>query len=89
MTMMKTVLDQVSRMNREEIDLVITAIKRQQNIIEQQTTFKFAIGDQVKFQTREGRAVEGFISKINRKTIKVSTLTGQWKVSPSLLSAAA
>ena len=50
---------------------------------------KTSQGDKVKWMSKYGRTIEGTITKVNTKTIKVSTSSdGQWSVSPSLLKKA-
>ena len=74
--------------NREQVEMVISALRRQQSILTQKQTMQFAIGDRVKFE-HNGKFVDGFVFKINRKTIGVSTPTSKWNVSPSFLTAVA
>jgi len=59
------------------------------------TIQKFKIGDRVWWNSKWGRKIHGVVTKINQKTVSISTinvggddtsLTGQkWTVSPSLL----
>ncbi len=74
-----------------ELNQVIKAIKIQQSIIQQQMAISFAVGDKVTFAGRGDSTVRALITKINRKTILVKDLKTKtlWKVSPSLLTAAA
>ena len=52
----------------------------------QQAKSKFKVGDDVKFNGRNGVPVEGRITKINPKTIVIDAgFRGSWKVSPSIL----
>jgi hypothetical protein len=51
---------------------------------------EFKIGDRVAFRAEGGGAVEGMLTRYNRKTVTVITDDGrQWNVSPALLSKAA
>ncbi len=44
----------------------------------------FAPGDKVKF-TGKGRQLIGTVAKVHRKTVKVKTDGGYWRVSPTYL----
>jgi putative flippase GtrA len=46
----------------------------------------FTKGDRVTFQAPDGRALEGIVLRLNKKTISVATDNGhQWNVAPGLL----
>ena len=48
---------------------------------------EFKIGDRVAFQAEGGGAIEGMLTRYNKKTVTVITDDGrQWNVSPALLS---
>lgn len=46
---------------------------------------EFRIGDPVRFTGRGGREFTGTVTRINQKTISVSTTVGEWRVSPQAL----
>jgi hypothetical protein len=47
---------------------------------------EFKIGDRVAFQAEGGGAIEGMLTRYNKKTVTVITDDGrQWNVSPALL----
>lgn len=46
----------------------------------------FSLVDRVEFNTNEGEIKQGFVVRLNKKSIGVRTDDGQdWKISPSLL----
>lgn len=46
----------------------------------------FTVGDRVGFQAPDGRALEGIVLRLNKKTVSVATDDGhQWNVAPGLL----
>jgi hypothetical protein len=46
----------------------------------------FTVGDRVGFQAPDGRAIEGIVQRLNKKTVSVATDDGhQWNVAPGLL----
>ena len=62
-------------------------MKALRNVKQTQAKAQFSVGDSVFFTSR-GQKVTGKVIKIMPKNIKVETMSGLWKVSPSLLSAA-
>jgi hypothetical protein len=46
---------------------------------------QFAVGDRVNFQSN-GRAVEGIVVRVNRKSVSVHTEDGHWNIHPKLLT---
>ncbi len=56
--------------------------KQDQNILN-----SLCLGNQVRFQNKEGHTEFGIVTKINRKTVVVLTKDRkQWKISPGMLS---
>ena len=46
----------------------------------------FSLVDRVEFNTRDGEVKQGFVVRLNKKSIGVRADDGQdWKISPSLL----
>jgi uncharacterized protein YxjI len=72
----------------DEINTMIALIRDRQRSLQVEIGSSFRVGDSVYFNDKRGAKVTGIISKVNRKTIKVTTPNGQWSVSPSLLNAA-
>ena len=69
---------------RELQELVIETMKRRMRT----ATRMFQQGDEVSFQTRDGRTVNGRVVKVNQKTVTVMAHNAQctmWKVSGTLL----
>ena len=65
---------------------VCSRIKRANSAKQQNAATAFYVGQTVSFASKQGLII-GKITKINTKTIKVSTGSnaGQWSVSPTLL----
>ena len=87
MTMINTVLDQIQRMDNEELNRVIAAVKSQRTYIARTMTRKLLVGDVVSFDTRSG-TVTGTVRKVNPKTVLVkdSASHTMWKVTATLLT---
>ena len=87
MTMINTVLDQIQRMDNDELNRVIAAVKSQRTYIARNMTRKLRLGDVVSFDTRSG-TVTGTVRKVNPKTVLVkdSASATQWKVTATLLT---
>ena len=74
-----------ANMDRSDLDLVVDLHNQANRFLTARAASKFTIGDTVQF-TSGARLIEGIVEKVNRKTIKVSTHTQKWRVSPSLLT---
>ena len=87
MTMINTVLDQIQRMDNDELNRVIAAVKLQRTHNARNITRKLLVGDIVSFDTRSG-TVTGTVRKVNPKTVLVkdSASATQWKVTATLLT---
>ena len=87
MTMINTVLDQIQRMDNDELNRVIAAVKSQRTYIARNMTRKLLVGDVVSFDTKH-RTVTGTVRKINPKTVLVkdSKSATTWKVTATLLT---
>ena len=88
MTMINTVLDQIQRMDNEELNRVIAAVKSQRTYIARNMTRKLLVGDIVSFEGRGGATVTGKVHKVNPKTVLVkdSASHTMWKVTATLLT---
>ena len=87
MTMINTVLDQIQRMDNDELNRVIAAVKLQRTHIARNMTRGLRVGDIVSFDSRSGK-VTGKVTKVNPKTVivKDSNSATQWKVTATLLT---
>ena len=87
MTMINTVLDQIQRMDNDELNRVIAAVKLQRTHNARNITRKLLVGDTVSFDTKKG-TVTGTVRKVNPKTVLVkdSNSATQWKVTATLLT---
>ena len=90
MTMMRTVLDQIQRMDNEELNRVAAAVKLQRTHNARTLTRRLLVGDVVGFDARTRGYITGRVTKVNRKTVVVkdSTTGTQWKVAAALLEPA-
>ena len=90
MTMINTVLDQIQRMDKDELNRVVAAVKSQRTYLARTTTRKLMVGDIVGFDARTRGYITGRVVKVNPKTVLVkdSTTGTQWKVSAALLEPA-
>ena len=71
---------------REELHEVYEYLRTIQAKIVTKEALKFNIGDTVEFDGKYGSVVRGVITKINTKTIKLTSTTGvKWNVSVGLL----
>ncbi len=88
MTMINTVLDQIQRMDNDELNRVIEAVKSQRTYIARTMTRKLLVGDVVSFTGRGGATVTGSVRKVNPKTVLVKDHNSntQWKVTATLLT---
>lgn len=50
---------------------------------------RLSVGMTVEFDTDDGRTIRGTVARLNQRTATVVTASGRWRVSPSLLRAAA
>jgi len=46
---------------------------------------RFEVGDRVSFQS-DGRAVEGIVVRVNRKTLSVKTKDARWNIHPRFVT---
>ena len=87
MTMIRTVIDQVSRMDAEELNRVVEAVKLRRTFIAKESARGLFIGDAVSFTSKRGQTVQGTVTKVNSKTVVVDTVhDGRWKVTASMLT---
>ena len=87
MNTVQTAIDAIHKMNNDELNQVVSAIKLRRNYLTRQKAVTFMVGDRVSFAAR-GMQVLGTVTKVNPKTILVkqdNTFT-TWKVHASLLT---
>lgn len=90
MAMVNTVVDQIARMDREELNQAIQAVRLRQTYLARQASRSFVIGDTVSFTGRRNVKVTGRVTKVNQKTVVVmdNNSSTQWKVTASMLAPA-
>ena len=74
--------------NIDDLNEVQNALNVRFRELQRRAAVSFRVGDKVKFKSRAGLMVSGTVTKINQKTVSVSTPTSNWKVSASLLQRA-
>ncbi len=88
---MNNLIKEINSLDLESMNALIPVLnarmKALRNVKQTQAKAQFSVGDSVFFTSR-GQKVTGKVIKIMPKNIKVETMSGLWKVSPSLLSAA-
>ena len=87
MTMINTVLDQIQRMDNDELNRVIGAVKQRRTYNARNITRKLVTGDVVSFETKSG-TITGTVRKVNPKTVLVKDRNSAttWKVTATLLT---
>ena len=88
MSDLSKVILEITKMNSEEINSVVSAIKDRRTFIARSTVLNFEVGDKVEFDAR-GSVITGTITKKAIKNITVDTGRGKWRVSATLLRKAA
>lgn len=81
-----TAITAIHKMDNDELNAVVRAIKDRRTYLARQSAVSFAVGDRVSFAAR-GMQVLGTVTKVNIKTIQVrqSNSATVWKVHASLL----
>lgn len=71
--------------SNDELAQIIDAVKLQRQFISMQNIRSVVVGDTVEFEAR-GRTVQGTVTKVNRKNVKVQEAGfGTWNVPASML----
>jgi len=87
MVMMNTVIQNIRKMNNEELNSLVREIKDRRTLLAKTTARGLRVGDIVSFEPQSG-TVTGRVTKINRKTVivKDSISNTNWKVTAHLLT---
>ena len=88
MSDLSKVILEITKMNSDEINSVVSAIKDRRTFIAKSSVRGFNVGDKVEFDAR-GSVISGTITKKAIKNITVDTGRGKWRVSATLLRKAA
>jgi hypothetical protein len=83
-------VEAIKRLNEEDLLFLNRLIVERLKLISQARSTSlmasFTKGDRVGFQAPDGRALEGIVLRLNKKTVSVATDDGhQWNVAPGLL----
>lgn len=86
MNNVQTVITAIHKMDSNELNQIVEAVKLQRNFLTRQKAVTFRIGDTVSFAAR-GMQVVGTVTKVNIKTIAVKQNNAftTWRVHASLL----
>ena len=79
----------IYKMNNDELNQVVDAIRLKRQYLAKQAIREFVIGDMVQFTSkRTGGKVNATVEKVNRKYVIVSTHIGgeKWRVPASMLT---
>ena len=81
---------EVHKMNADELDQVIQAVKQRRSALHSIATTSFRRGDTVQFSGKYGRMVSGTVEKIAQKYVTINCGTeGRWRVPAGHLKAVA
>lgn len=74
----------------KELRAVWNAVVQHHKYLQRRAKLQFAVGSMVKFNDKKGNTVIGQVSKINPKNVlvRVESTRTNWRVTPTLLSAA-
>jgi len=90
--LMNVVLKKISKMDREELDMLVDVINARRSALVQEAVTGFKVGDVVEFDTgRRAGIIQGTIIKKKIKNIVVKPFgkfqqPGNWNVTASLLT---
>ena len=83
---MLTIVKLLSKMDRAQSSILATTFNEALSFLDAKMAAAFNIGDEVFFRSRTGGMIEGIVTKVNRKNLKVRTSAGQnWNVTASLV----
>jgi ribosomal protein L35AE/L33A len=83
---LEKVIDTIYKLNNEDLNTVIDAIKLRRNQIHTQQAQTFKVGDTVSFKGRYGRTETGTVTKVKIKNVVVDTGSVRWNVPGNLLT---
>ena len=77
----KLSLEELAALNRRVVDRLryLHSLKTRAQLD------RFEVGDRVSFQS-DGRAVEGIVVRVNRKTLSIHTEHSHWNIHPKFLT---
>jgi ribosomal protein L35AE/L33A len=85
---LEKLIDTIYKLNNEDLNTVIDAIKLRRNQIHTQQAQTFKVGDTVSFKGRYGRTETGTVTKVKIKNVVVDTGSVRWNVPGNLLTKA-
>lgn len=78
---MQNLIDQIYKLDSQQLEQVISAVKLRRNQLHSQAGASFLVGDKVEFDGRQGRLEQGTVQKIKIKYVLVETNHGtRWNV---------
>lgn len=86
-----TAIDAINRLSEDDLRFLNRLIVERIKLISQARATSllanFTKGDRVVFRAPDGHEVEGFVLRLNKKSVSIITNDGhQWNVSPGLLN---
>lgn len=81
-------VEEIYKMDMDELNQVVEAIKLKRQYLAKQAVRSFKIGDMVQFTNKTGGRVNATVEKVNRKYIVVSAHIGgqKWRVPATMLT---
>ena len=83
---LEKLIDTVYKLNSQDLNTVIEAVKVRRNQLHTQQAQTFRVGDTVSFTGRYGRVEKGTVIKIKIKNVVVDTGSVKWNVPGNLLT---
>ena len=78
---LKTIIEDIFKMESTDLNAVVDAIKMRRNQLHTSDAHQFRVGDRVSFAGRHGSTLKGVVEKIKIKYVLVRTDAGQrWNV---------
>ena len=74
---MKEIINKIFSLDATDLDQVIQAVKMRRNQLHFQNANKLSVGDRVEFEGKNGRTLQGTVSKIKIKYVLVACDNGQ------------
>ena len=84
---MKEIINKIFSLDATDLDQVIQAVKLRRNQLHFQNANKLRVGDRVEFEGKNGRTLQGTVSKIKIKYVLIDCgAHGRWNVPGSHLT---
>lgn len=74
-----SIQSQINSMNNKQLDIIMESIKYRRNALAHLMKDEFSVGDKVSFEFKR-QIVNGIVTSIMRKNIKVQDINDKWRV---------